>query len=326
MSSGPPSSPNLVMPARDRPPSSDRLIMPTPLSIELRDTQTALACARVAAERRTLTVISGMSAGASYTLDRPEHTIGRGEAADIRVLDGDVSRAHARLTRVDGSDYEITDLDSRNGTFVAGRPIRSCVLAVGDRIQCGPNLILRFAVTDDVEEELQKQMYASAMRDVLTHAYNRRYLFGRLAAEVAHARRHGGMLMLILFDLDHLARVNVEHGHAVGDIALRAVAARVGRLVRVEDVVARTDGGQFAVLTRSIDLLGAVALAERLRASIADIHIPADTGLVRLTASFGIAALSELGALDPADRLLVMASTRLRRAKARGGDSIAPSD
>jgi two-component system cell cycle response regulator len=299
--------------------------MPTPLAIEQRDTQTALACARVAAERRMLTAISGMSAGATFTLDRPEHFIGRGEAADIRVLDGDVSRLHARVTLTPAGRHEITDLDSMNGTFVGERRIRACLLAVGDRIQCGPNLMFRFSVTDDVEEELQKQMYAGSMRDVLTQTHNRRYLLSRLAAEVAHARRHPGMLMLVLLDLDHFVRVNVDHGHAVGDIALRAVASRVNRLVRVEDVLARTDGEQFAVLTRSTDVAGAAVLCERLRVAISEVVIPAEAGVVKVTASFGAGSLSELGGDDGAERLFGLASLRLRTAKARGGNCVCVS-
>src|SRR5262245_32451251 len=128
----------------------DPFSIPTPPVIELRETQKTLATARIAAERRVLTILSGPSAGKAFVITAPEHVFGRGEVADFRISDEDVSRRHARIARTLEGKLVIEDLDSTNGTWVGGKRVDRCELAPGDRIQLGPNLILRYAITDDV--------------------------------------------------------------------------------------------------------------------------------------------------------------------------------
>jgi diguanylate cyclase (GGDEF)-like protein len=296
--------------------------MPTPLAIELRDTQQVLSRARVAVERRTLTVIGGTHAGLCFSLVNPQHVVGRGDGADFQVPDPDVSRMHARVSALGDGVYAVDDLDSMNGTFVNGRRVKRAGLAVGDRIQCGPNLVLRFAVTDDIEEELQRRLFESSMLDPLTRAANRRYLMQRLMSEVAHARRHVQPLSLVTMDPDGFRRVNDAHGHLVGDVALRAIAARAARMVRAEDVFARYAAGRFAVLSRATNREGALALAERLRDAILELEIPTDAAPIRLTACFGAASLEDLSPTAPPEALLNRADQRLLRAKKVGKGTI----
>src|SRR5262249_47496334 len=68
-----------------------------------------------------LIVVSGLSAGNIFRLDR-DSTIGREVDADIRLLDIDVSRKHARI-RVSGHEVVLEDGGSRNGTKVNNRQI-----------------------------------------------------------------------------------------------------------------------------------------------------------------------------------------------------------
>jgi diguanylate cyclase (GGDEF)-like protein len=300
----------------------ESLDVPTPMAILRKDTLRTLAAARVAVQRRTLTVISGPSAGQIFVLSSREHILGRGEVADIHVPDPDVSRTHARIVRGDDGHTYVQDLGSTNGTFVGSERITRARLAPGDRLQCGPNLLLRFSLTDDVEEELHRRMYESSSRDVLTLAFNRRHLIDRLVGEVAHARRHHLALSLVKLDLDHFQRINDAHGHVVGDIVLRAVAARVARTIRVEDVFARWEGDEFVILARSTDLTEAGMLAGRVRASIGEVEVPADGPSIRVSASFGVASLSELRLEAKPGELLAIADRRLGGAKASGRDRV----
>jgi pSer/pThr/pTyr-binding forkhead associated (FHA) protein len=75
-------------------------------------------------------------------------TIGRADSAD-RIVDGHtVSRTHARIELSRGG-LAITDLESRNGTYVNGSRIRSAVLAAGDVVMFG-----QIAFTIEVNDEL----------------------------------------------------------------------------------------------------------------------------------------------------------------------------
>jgi two-component system cell cycle response regulator len=319
-----PSSP--LPPPPDSSRDDDALSVPTPLAVELRDTQQVLVRARVAVERRTLTVIGGTQAGQSFTLSAAQHVIGRGDSADFRVADPDVSRLHARVSASQGGGYAVDDLKSMNGTFVNGQRIKRCQLSVGDRIQCGPHLVLRFAVTDDIEEELHRRMFESSTHDQLTRAFNRRYLMQRLAGEVAHARRHAQALAVVAMDPDGFRRVNDVHGHLVGDVVLRAIAARAARIIRTEDVFARYSSARFAILSRAINKEGARALAERLRTAIHDLEIPVDGPPIRLTASFGAVSIEEVSAHAPHTDLLSRADARVSLAKSLGRDRVCVSD
>jgi pSer/pThr/pTyr-binding forkhead associated (FHA) protein len=108
-------------------------------------------------DRATLTVITGLDAGRTFALDAMPTVIGRGPEALIAIDDGAISRAHARITQREDGRYQVEDLESTNGTFVRGRPVGKAVLASGDRLQLGPNVVLRFAVTDETEEALRHE-------------------------------------------------------------------------------------------------------------------------------------------------------------------------
>lgn len=243
---------------------------PTPLAMPARVTQRAFAAVRAPVERRILTVISGPNAGQLFTLRLPHHVLGRGELADFQVEDPDVSRIHARFHREDDGNYLAEDASSTNGTFVGAERITRAVLKSGDRLQCGTTLVLRYSVSDDIEQELHERMLAATSRDFLTRLYNRAHLTERLAGEIAHARRHNSALSLLVIDVDGLRHVNETHGLDTGDVLLRAIAGRLARLVRAEDVIARSGGDEFTVLARTTPLAAATGLAERLRAAVHD--------------------------------------------------------
>jgi Nif-specific regulatory protein len=83
-----------------------------------------------------LAAISGKLKGAIFSIDEDALVIGRETAANVCLADGAVSRRHSKIERKD-EGYVITDLESLNGTFINGVPIRSRVLEHGDRIRIG---------------------------------------------------------------------------------------------------------------------------------------------------------------------------------------------
>jgi len=81
-------------------------------------------------------LFTGDRPGRIYALKRSIVLIGRADESDIPIADASVSSHHARiLSRSQG--FEITDLDSTNGTFVGGRRVAKSSLRNGDRVTIG---------------------------------------------------------------------------------------------------------------------------------------------------------------------------------------------
>jgi diguanylate cyclase (GGDEF)-like protein len=97
-------------------------------------------------------------------------------------------------------------------------------------------------------ETLTAEVYKLAALDQLTGLYNRRSGEQRLEQEMSRAHRHGRPLTILLLDLDALKQVNDTHGHAAGDLVLKAFAERLQRAIRGSDLAVRLGGDEFLVL------------------------------------------------------------------------------
>jgi two-component system, cell cycle response regulator len=265
----------------------------------------------------TLTVLQGEDVGAIVTLPREINIMGRDQNIEVTVKDESVSRQHARICQRDGH-YEIEDMGSTNGTYVAGALVSGRVRLIdGVRVQLG-NTIMRFGMQDEVERAASNRIYEMSVRDGLTGLYNRRYFNDRLGSEFAYALRHRTPLCVILGDIDHFKSINDTHGHAVGDLVLRRVAGELQASVRTEDLVARFGGEEWVIMTRGIDAEGAKAFAERIRAIIQRAVINAESTRIPVTMSLGVAHTQNAPDINTADMLIEAADVALYAAK-RGG-------
>ena len=159
-----------------------------------------------------------------------------------------------------------------------------------------------------------------AYSDAQTGLRNRRYFEGALRAYVQEFARAGVGLGLILIDLDHFKQVNDRHGHDIGDKVLKEAGRQMSDLMGDHDVAARIGGEEFAVLTRAESRESLMALAERLRKTIAGIEVASEAGPVQTTASFGIATTLETLFTD--SDLFQKADERLYAAKRSGRNRI----
>jgi diguanylate cyclase (GGDEF)-like protein/PAS domain S-box-containing protein len=128
--------------------------------------------------------------------------------------------------------------------------------------------------------------------DPLTGLPNRRAFMRYLEARCGHVPTGQGIGSVALLDLDHFKTVNDCHGHAVGDAVLKGVAEALAKLLRGQDRVARIGGEEFALLICGAEIDAAVQAAERLRAAVGELSFVADQGAFRVTASLGLAKLS----------------------------------
>jgi hypothetical protein len=85
--------------------------------------------------RFRLRIVGEMPAGAVYALDGALH-VGRGDEADVQLLDPAVSRSHAVID-VDDGHATVRDLGSTNGTYVNGKRVATATLMPGDVVTLG---------------------------------------------------------------------------------------------------------------------------------------------------------------------------------------------
>ncbi len=157
-----------------------------------------------------------------------------------------------------------------------------------------------------------------ARTDPLTGLANRRHAIERLQDEARRAQRGLGAFALVLVDLDHFKLVNDTHGHACGDHVLRHAAAVIAASVRTLDLAARWGGEEFLLLLPGTDAAGAVTVAEKVRAQLADGEVIWQGELLRVTATFGVAACAH----GDVDGCLRAADAALYQGKEQGRDRV----
>lgn len=156
--------------------------------------------------------------------------------------------------------------------------------------------------------------------DHLTEVLNRRGMEDALGKEVARVRRTNDDLVAILIDYDNFKRVNDSYGHAVGDVALRALTDGVRGALRSGDYIGRVGGDEFLVLLPNTDVRVGVAVAEKLRQTIKATTLPVADGSLTLSASL---AVSKVGRhVVSLQEVLATTNPALRRSKEAGKDRV----
>ena len=156
-----------------------------------------------------------------------------------------------------------------------------------------------------------RRLHDQAMRDPVTGVYNRAFLEESLARERVRAQRHGHTFAVMMIEVEHFREFNDTLGHTAGDAILRSVGQCVVSLSRAEDLVARYDGGEFALVMANAPRQIVRQRAELIRQRARSLEIGHnDPHLGPITLSVGVAIFPEDGAstqavLEAADRALI---------------------
>jgi diguanylate cyclase (GGDEF)-like protein len=116
----------------------------------------------------------------------------------------------------------------------------------------------------------KRRLRLAALRDSLTGLLNHGAFHAALEEEIERRQEPHVPFAVVLFDLDGFKRVNDLQGHSEGDRVLRGVANAIREACRATDLAARIGGDEFAMLLHDLDASTAAAVAERVRALIAE--------------------------------------------------------
>lgn len=169
-------------------------------------------------------------------------------------------------------------------------------------------------------ERIRRQWQQAASTDYLTGLANRRTVALAGARAFEMARRERGRLSLAVLDVDHFKRINDQHGHDAGDLALKYLAEKLLAACEEDDLTGRLGGEEFILLWRGADAARAASSAERLQAALREQPLHMDDAPIALTVSIGIAVLDDAHA--DFDEMLRQADRALYAAKAGGRDRV----
>jgi diguanylate cyclase (GGDEF)-like protein len=250
--------------------------------------------------------------GAEFEFRDLEWVTGEAPAADVvdtvKALDGSTVGTLAWRSQQPGWDF-VKRVALGLGLALALLVVLATLLMRWSRQQA------RQLVQSEAAERL------AGRTDILTGLPNRLALNEAFATLLDQSAERGFQLGVLSIDIDDFKRINDDFGNAIGDAVLRAIGARLRRLLRPSIVLARHDSDGFTVLAPRIDADQLAELASDVIARVAE-PVELDGGTrVFVTASAGYALAPRDG--DDGDDLMRRAELALAKAKADGGDEAA---
>ncbi|MEQ1787306.1 MAG: GGDEF domain-containing protein [Acidimicrobiales bacterium] len=196
------------------------------------------------------------------------------------------------------------------GVIHAQRPLDQ---PLPDRLVTGLELVARKAGDRIAAIRILAKTEAEAQVDPLTGLPNRR----TLENQVKELRVTDDRYVVAFADLDHFKAINDAHGHETGDRALRLFARVLRDSIRPRDLVARFGGEEFVAVLPDCSMADAQAVAERIRARLA--QALGHASLPVFTVTIGLAP-AEPG--DPFADITARADVAMLQGKSLGRDRV----
>lgn len=170
-------------------------------------------------------------------------------------------------------------------------------------------------------EMAQAELHRMTRTDPLTGVLNRVALDEHAHGLFRRPMNNVSGCAALMIDVDHFKAINDRFGHAEGDNVLATVAAVIASQLRTSDVLGRIGGEEFLIWLPETSIEAAMALAERLRAAVADLQFELGGDPQTITVSIGAAARTTAD-LQP-EMLIRRADRALYVAKHAGRNRVA---
>ncbi|MCX5710962.1 MAG: diguanylate cyclase, partial [Candidatus Omnitrophica bacterium] len=160
-----------------------------------------------------------------------------------------------------------------------------------------------------------------ALTDSHTGLYNYRFLEDAIEAEFYRAKRYVHPLSVITIDIDYFKSINDVYGHQFGDLVLKQFSKELKRMVRRYDLVIRSGGEEFVIVSPNVDRPQALILAQRLLEALSLGNFGDKKHAVKLKFSIAVASYPEDRIAKGMD-LINLADKILNKAKDSGGNRV----
>lgn len=232
--------------------------------------------------------------------------------------------SEARITTKDGSCKWILinwrPVINENGHF---KGYRTSVVDITDKKRAE-------IAAAELAQQLKKEKEVAernSLTDGMTGLANRRYLDEQIMLEYFRMKRTGEKLSIIMLDVDFFKLYNDAYGHLQGDECLKMVAKVLKTTIkRATDIAARYGGEEFVVLLPDTDEIGAIKVAETLRANVEAMKMEHKDSRISdvVTVSIGVATFDKHSLVAP-ENLVQKADEALYEAKNSGRNKVMPT-
>ena len=199
--------------------------------------------------------------------------------------------------------------------FIKGVPVKSFIASVVYVILA---IVISAARMLGAEQHAQKEfmtrtsLQETSSKDYLTNAATRARLEEEAYRWMNFCRRQSLPLCLVFVDVDNLKNINDCYGHAMGDVALKQIAALMQAQLRNSDTIARWGGDEFVLLLPNVTLQNAVLLLDRVKSAISKLSL---NGTIAVSCSFGVVQMRPESTYQ---EMLSQADTMMYRSKQNG--------
>ena len=166
-------------------------------------------------------------------------------------------------------------------------------------------------------DRLHKRVEEMALRDPLTQVYNRHFMHEALRREMERFKRYRHPFSLLMLDLDRFKEINDSFGHLAGDAMLKKIAQDLQAHLRPSDLICRYGGDEFIAVLPETPGEEAHAMAERLRARLAEETTVVEEGGLRIKATISL-GIVEYKEGQTQDELIRRVDKALYAAKQKG--------
>jgi diguanylate cyclase (GGDEF)-like protein len=222
----------------------------------------------------------------------------RVKSVPVIVISGDEEDATKRRARAAGANDFITK--TTDGTEILSRIDNLLHL-----VEAKQQLVVSRQAIDE-----------TATKDPITGTFTPHYLVIEGGKHFAHARRHGGSLSVLVFQIDTYGEITEKVGKAVADQLLARIAKLVMGTLRQEDSMGRVSAAGFAVVFPGTSSQQALAFARRMHEQLEKAQVNYRGQILRIGTSIGLAAL-DVDAASSIEDLMKFAQQRLKDASAK---------